>query len=36
MKGERTVLAVTVIVASAMLLVILGVLALTVLMDPIP
>jgi hypothetical protein len=36
MNGERRVLAGSVIVASIMLLVVLGVLALVVLLDPIP
>ncbi len=36
MNGERRVLAGSVIVASLMLLVVLGVLALMILLDPIP
>ena len=36
MKGEHVVLAASIVVASIMLLVILGVLAIVVLLDPIP
>ena len=36
MKGEHTVIAASIVVASIMLLVILGVLALAFLLDPIP